>query len=187
MKWGDPQTWKERNFISLSKQIQDVSSIYISPHTLKRLFNKIKTSEHYLPQPTTLEALAIFLGYDNWMSFEEAVRQNKVEIKKINTLSGKPVQSGRGIRLLKYFLFIVLVFALGYWIAHEIKLDIHPNCRIEIYNRWGQIVYKTHKYTDEHAWDGNFNGQPLPVDSYHFIIDTGSGRKPILGQVTILK
>jgi gliding motility-associated-like protein len=65
--------------------------------------------------------------------------------------------------------------------------ELYPNCQIEVYNRWGQMVWKSDKgYTE--PWDGTKNGYPLPVDSYHYIIQYNDGvEKPEVGQVTILK
>jgi gliding motility-associated-like protein len=61
----------------------------------------------------------------------------------------------------------------------------YPNATIEVYNRWGELVFNSKGYS--FPWDGTYNGEPLPVDSYHFIIDFGNGEKPVVGQVTILK
>lgn len=40
------------------------------------------------------------------------------------------------------------------------------NYNLKIYNRWGQLVYKTEDMNA--AWDGNFNGKPAPMDTYGF-------------------
>jgi gliding motility-associated-like protein len=62
---------------------------------------------------------------------------------------------------------------------------IYPNAKIEVYNRWGELVYKYKAGLQ--PWDGTLNGSPLPVDSYHYVIDYGDGSKPQLGQITILR
>jgi gliding motility-associated-like protein len=56
-----------------------------------------------------------------------------------------------------------------------------------VYDRWGRLVYSNTNYSDDNAWDGTKNGVPLPVDSYHFIIEKGGGEKPITGQITLLR
>ena len=43
---------------------------------------------------------------------------------------------------------------------------------MNIYNRWGQLVYQTSSL-DGRGWDGNFNGQPQPEAVYVYIIDAG--------------
>ena len=41
---------------------------------------------------------------------------------------------------------------------------------MNIYNRWGQLVYTTTSL-DGRGWDGTFNGQPQPEAAYVYIID----------------
>ena len=65
--------------------------------------------------------------------------------------------------------------------------QIYPNAVIEVYNRWGELVFiSTNGYADE--WDGTdiSNGKPLPVDSYHYIIDFADGHSRT-GNVTIIR
>ncbi len=56
----------------------------------------------------------------------------------------------------------------------EIKgLERYPNTEIEIYNRWGNLVYSKKNY--DNSWDGtsNFGGQQrgkLPVGTYYVIL-----------------
>ncbi len=39
---------------------------------------------------------------------------------------------------------------------------------MKIFNRWGEKVYETHKYSD--SWDGTFRGERLPPDVYLYYI-----------------
>lgn len=59
----------------------------------------------------------------------------------------------------------------------------YPNNSLQIYNRWGNIVYQTRSYKND--WDGTPNGramvQPedqLPVGTYYYILDLGDGSEP---------
>ena len=58
-----------------------------------------------------------------------------------------------------------------------------PNCKISIYNRWGQSVF----YSDGYgiAWDGKSEGIDLPIASYYYIIELGESDKVFNGTVTI--
>ena len=47
-----------------------------------------------------------------------------------------------------------------------------PNCKIRIFNRWGQIVFSSTGYNN--PWDGTYKGEPLPVDSYYYVIATNN-------------
>ena len=66
-------------------------------------------------------------------------------------------------------------------------LDSYPDCNLQVFTRNGQLVYETRQYSDATAWDGTLKGKPLPFDTYYYILQPGSGRKPITGYVTIVK
>jgi len=68
----------------------------------------------------------------------------------------------------------------------EIKyLESYPGATIDVYNRYGQAVFKSVGY--DKAWSGLYNGSPLPIGTYYYIINPKNGRKIITGSVTILK
>ena len=68
----------------------------------------------------------------------------------------------------------------------EIKtLSGYPDCRVEVYNRWGQTVFKSNSYPS--PWDGNYNKQPLPVGIYYYIIIPSPGARPYSGWVMLTK
>jgi|GEM_PF-1634286 len=76
------------------------------------------------------------------------------------------------------------------WIIENI--DDYPNAVVEVYNRWGSLVFKSKGYNNAgDAWKGdNYrNGQPLPTATYYYIIypNGGNVRKPITGDVTIVR
>jgi gliding motility-associated-like protein len=64
--------------------------------------------------------------------------------------------------------------------------DLYPNIEILIFNRWGQLLWKSEEGYPM-PWDGRSNGHVLPVDSYHYVIDLHNGMKPIMGAITIVK
>lgn len=49
-----------------------------------------------------------------------------------------------------------------------------PGSQIEIYNRWGDVVFKAYPYTE--PWDGNKNGHPCPEGVYHYIVQLPDGQ-----------
>jgi gliding motility-associated-like protein len=65
-------------------------------------------------------------------------------------------------------------------------LESYPNCRIQVFDRAGQRVYEKTGYTAP-GWDGTLKGKALPFGTYYYVIEPGSGRKPITGYVTLLK
>ena len=64
-------------------------------------------------------------------------------------------------------------------------LESYPGATIDVYNRYGQPVFKSVGY--DNPWNGQYNGSPLPIGTYYYIINPKNGRKIITGSVTILK
>lgn len=64
-------------------------------------------------------------------------------------------------------------------------LKARPGCQIEVYNRWGQIVYKTQGYTI--GWDGTRQGKLVSPGTYYYVIKTAPGEKPYTGWVVLLR
>jgi gliding motility-associated-like protein len=68
----------------------------------------------------------------------------------------------------------------------EIKyLNTYPGATVEVYNRYGQLVYRSAGYSQ--SWDGLFNGNPLPVGTYYYIINPKNGRSQMSGYVDIIR
>lgn len=65
-------------------------------------------------------------------------------------------------------------------------IELYPEAEIKIFNRWGGTVWRSEKGYP-HPWDGRSNGSLLPIDSYHYIINLGPKRKPVIGNVTIVR
>jgi len=67
-------------------------------------------------------------------------------------------------------------------------IDNYPNNVLEIYNRWGNVVYKQSGYKND--WSGSSNGrfiynenEDLPVGTYYYKLDLGDGSEPKLGWI----
>lgn len=64
-------------------------------------------------------------------------------------------------------------------------LESYPGAVIDVYNRYGQIVFHSIGYDQD--WDGNYNGKPMPVGTYYYIINPKNGRQILTGSVTIIR
>ena len=64
-------------------------------------------------------------------------------------------------------------------------LEFYPGAVIQVYNRFGQVVFSKVGYDKE--WDGTYNGSPLPVGTYYYVINPKNGRSIISGAITIIK
>jgi gliding motility-associated-like protein len=58
---------------------------------------------------------------------------------------------------------------------------------IEIFDRWGRLVYRSERGYGT-PWDGrNMRGKQLPMGSYFYVIEMNNGQKQITGNVTIVR
>ena len=64
-------------------------------------------------------------------------------------------------------------------------LESYPGCTVEIYNRYGQLIFHSVGYSQ--PWDGTINGKQAPVGTYYYIIDPKNGRKKVAGYVDIIR
>lgn len=68
----------------------------------------------------------------------------------------------------------------------EIKyLESYPGCTVQVYNRYGQLIFESKGYSK--PWDGTYNGKEAPAGTYYYIIDPKNGRKQITGFVDIIR
>jgi len=74
----------------------------------------------------------------------------------------------------------------GYNDKWEIKyLESYPGSIVEVYNRYGQIIFKSVGYGT--PWDGKYKGGDVPAGTYYYIIDPKNGRKQLSGFVDIIR
>jgi len=73
------------------------------------------------------------------------------------------------------------------------KNYLFPDLEIEVFNRWGSLVWSAKGDDAAKGWNGRTNnGQELPIGTYYYIIKynvnaQGSNWKPLTGSVTIVK
>ncbi|MCB0401386.1 MAG: gliding motility-associated C-terminal domain-containing protein [Flavobacteriales bacterium] len=65
-------------------------------------------------------------------------------------------------------------------------IEQFPNNVVEIYNRWGELLFHADGYQQD--WDGTYNGEPLPVGTYYYVIELNEeGYEPYTGPITVLR
>ena len=70
------------------------------------------------------------------------------------------------------------------WVMKNI--DLYPNAEVLIYNRWGELVFRTKNILAD-PWDGTFKGKLVPTDSYHYILYLNDGSKPKSGVISVIR
>lgn len=86
--WGDSDNWKASEFELLREKILAKTGVNLSVSTLRRLWGKVKYESD--PQPATLNALAQFLGFENYLGFTASLQLEKKNepISEIHEHSG---------------------------------------------------------------------------------------------------
>ncbi len=69
------------------------------------------------------------------------------------------------------------------WIIRA--LASYPRCRVNIFDRYGKIVFQTSGYSQ--PWDGTWRGHMVPAGVYYYIIDLGVANKKLQGSVTVIR
>ncbi|MGZ3757171.1 MAG: MBG domain-containing protein [Mucilaginibacter sp.] len=65
------------------------------------------------------------------------------------------------------------------------NLNSYPLSHIEIFNRYGTLLYLSNGYPV--PWNGKYKGQDLPDGTYYYVISFGGGKKPLSGYVSIIR
>lgn len=60
----------------------------------------------------------------------------------------------------------------------------YPTARVEIFNRWGSKIFDTTGYRND--WRGTYQGSPLAVGTYFYVITIDESRK-LTGPVSIIR
>jgi len=63
-------------------------------------------------------------------------------------------------------------------------LEPYPDALVEVYNRWGGLVFNTNSYQND--WDGTFNSKEVPAGIYYFIVKI-SDTETYTGSLTVLR
>lgn len=122
----------------------------------------INTNERYIGQ---LFSKAINLSDVTAVSMESSAVAPYSEIETMNMIT----PNGDGVN--------------DVWLVKNIHL--YPNNELRIFDREGRIVFKMIGY--DNSWNGQYNGNPLPEDTYYYILSFDSGKAKKTGFVSIVK
>ena len=66
-------------------------------------------------------------------------------------------------------------------------IDQFPDCTVEVYNRWGEQLFRSVGYRT--PWDGTYSGGPVPVGTYYYAIELNDERfpEPYTGPLTVIR
>ncbi len=66
-------------------------------------------------------------------------------------------------------------------------IDQFPDCTVEVYNRWGSLLFHSVGY--KQPWDGSYQGGQVPVGTYYYAIELNDERfpEPYTGPLTVIR
>ena len=66
-------------------------------------------------------------------------------------------------------------------------LSLYPDNTMEIYNRYGRLVFEGRAMTDADTWDGTRKSEPVPDGTYFYILDLGDGSEIRKGWIQVIR
>ncbi len=110
LNWSlESKDWKQRDYLNLITAVENKTGVLLSLSTAKRIW---KDNYNGNPHPNTLNALAKFLEYEDWLSFQKS-EKNRVQIPQPKTTIIKNAQSSYKTILL--VISIVLIAVISFW------------------------------------------------------------------------
>lgn len=64
-------------------------------------------------------------------------------------------------------------------------LSGYPDCLVNIYDRYGSLVFTSKGYSK--PWNGTLNGKPVPTGTYYYVIDLGDINQKLSGSITVIR
>ena len=83
--------------------------------------------------------------------------------------------------MLLLLIMMVLMTPGPHWIFN------HENAVVQVFTRWGSLVFESQGGTRYQAWDSTNNGKELAVGTYYYVIDLNNGDSPQTGPITIIR
>ncbi|MEQ8810452.1 MAG: hypothetical protein RIE59_15375, partial [Imperialibacter sp.] len=114
LNWGPGEAWTTNDFKALSEKIHAATGTNLSVATLKRLWGTIDYQSK--PTATTLNALAQYLGHENWKAYQYASSLPKERIQKKHASAKAKKDRPAGI-----ILSLLVILSLGAWLLFYVS------------------------------------------------------------------
>jgi gliding motility-associated-like protein len=166
--------------------------------TFEPIPNKTESEPDFTLIASSSSGLPIsFISSD--VSIAAIVNSNQVNIIKSGVVKIEAIQNGDAnynpVRISREFTIFPEFFSVGsnsftpngdgindLWVLPG--LDSDRTAKVQVYNRFGQMVFSSIGYTT--PWDGNHQGSKLPQGTYFYKISVRSGKQVVSGVVTLI-
>ncbi|MEJ7691835.1 hypothetical protein [Daejeonella sp.] len=162
--WGSSSGWNNQEFEDLSDKIFDATKTKLSVSTLKRISGKIKYEGSF--NKSTLNALAQYIGFENWNSFAYSGFQRD----SVTIAESSPVIQAAGVNRAKSALKLKIVFTsviIGLVILFLIYKNYSYNLSTETP---ASVKFVSRKITDNLPNSVVFNYDVSKIDADSFFI-----------------
>ncbi|MEM8890504.1 MAG: hypothetical protein AAGD28_21180 [Bacteroidota bacterium] len=106
LNWPPSKDWRQRDYVNLLSLIEQESGISLSLSTIKRIW---KADYSGTPQPATLDALAQFIGYQNWLEFKS---RNQEKPGRTTSPEKRPINLRLSLALLISLIILIGIYFL---------------------------------------------------------------------------
>ncbi|MBK6994973.1 MAG: gliding motility-associated C-terminal domain-containing protein [Lewinellaceae bacterium] len=70
---------------------------------------------------------------------------------------------------------------------HILGIEQFPDNTVQVFNRWGNLVFQQNGYSNAEAWNGQWNGKDLPDGTYFYLVELGGSAEKLSGWLQILR
>ena len=69
------------------------------------------------------------------------------------------------------------------------NIDLFPDAVLDIYDRWGRLIYHGENLDPLNVWDGrSMSGKEMPMDSYYYVIELNYRTlEPLVGYINVVR
>lgn len=170
LQWTENSKWTRREYELLSEEIFEKTGILLSLSTIRRVWNNDFKN---IPHKSTLNALAIFAGFNSWSNFIDESR---------NSLRKEPKSKSRK-KIILSIGFLLIIILLTFLISRKTN-----NCNIKVL---GEMVFE-YSQKNKHSVPAivvfNYNIENIQADSFFIMESVDDYKKKLLknkkGQLT---
>jgi len=113
---GNESQWLDVDYEKLREEIYAQAKTLISKNTLKRYFGKLSTGKQYDPQRETKNAFAQYLGYQDWINFENSNAAKADALPELNPVFSGAKRKQTFLKISSVVLFVAaLILTVAYW------------------------------------------------------------------------